>query len=76
MTKEAGVYPKVVPIPTTLQLFPQRLVKNTENGKCRQFIFTLKLLSINVPLKEAWTQMLGYAKFMKDMVTKKRSLSF
>ena len=36
----------------------------------------LKKLSINVPLIEALEQMPGYAKFMKDMVTKKRSVSF
>ncbi|XP_070019491.1 uncharacterized protein [Nicotiana sylvestris] len=31
-------------------------------------------LSINVPLGEALQQMLGYAKFIKDLVTKKRSM--
>ena len=36
----------------------------------------LKQLSINVPLVEALEQMLGYAKFMKDLVTKKRSVTF
>ena len=36
----------------------------------------LKHLSINVPFIEALEQMLGYAKYMKDMVTKKRSFSF
>ncbi|XP_070014998.1 uncharacterized protein [Nicotiana sylvestris] len=33
-----------------------------------------KNLSINVPLVEALEQMSGYAKFMKDLVTKKRSM--
>ena len=36
----------------------------------------LKKLSINVPLVEALEQMPGYAKFMKDLVTKKRSVTF
>ena len=36
----------------------------------------LKQLSINVPLVEALEQMSGYAKFMKDLVTKKRSVTF
>ena len=31
----------------------------------------LKQLSINVPLVKDLEQMLGYAKFMKDLVTKK-----
>ena len=56
--------------------FPQRLVKNTENGKYRRFITMLKQLSINVPLVETLEQMLGYAKFMNDLVTKKRSVTF
>ena len=36
----------------------------------------LKQLSINVPLVEALEQMSGYAKFMNDLVTKKRSVTF
>ena len=34
-----------------------------------------KSVSINVPLVEALEQMPGYAKFMKDLVTKKRSMN-
>ena len=36
----------------------------------------LKQISINVPLVEALEQMPGYAKFIKDLVTKKRSVTF
>ena len=36
----------------------------------------LKQLSINVPLVETLEQMLDYAKFMKDLVTKKKSDTF
>ena len=36
----------------------------------------LKQLSIDVPLVEALEQMSGYAKFMKDLVIKKRSVTF
>ena len=36
----------------------------------------LKQLSINVSLVEALEQMPSYAKFMKDLVTKKRSVTF
>ncbi|XP_070057475.1 uncharacterized protein [Nicotiana tomentosiformis] len=35
----------------------------------------MKCLSINVPFVEALEQMPGYAKFMKDLVTKKRSMN-
>ena len=36
----------------------------------------LKNLSINVPLVDALEQMPSYAKFMKYLVTKKRSVTF
>ena len=36
----------------------------------------MKRLSINVPLVEALEPMPSYAKFMKDLVTKKRSVTF
>ena len=51
-------------------------MKKTEDGKYRRFITMLKQLPINVPLVEALEQMSGYAKFMKDLVTKKRSVTF
>ncbi|XP_049357042.1 uncharacterized protein LOC125821699 [Solanum verrucosum] len=35
----------------------------------------LKQLSVNIPLVEALEQMQGYAKFMKDLVTKKKAVS-
>ena len=63
--KDAKVPMKVIPMPRPPQPFPQRLVKNTEDGKYQRFITMLKQLSINVPLVEALEQMPGYAKFMK-----------
>ena len=51
-------------------------MKKTENGKYRRFIAMLKQLSINVPLVEALEQMLGYAKFITDLVRNKRSVTF
>ena len=51
-------------------------MKKTKDGKYRRFITMLKHLSINVPLVETLEQMPGYAKFMKDLVTKKRSVTF
>ena len=56
--------------------FPQRLVKKTEDGKYRRFITILKPLSIIVPLVQDLEQMPGYAKLMKDLLTKKRSDTF
>ncbi|XP_049364329.1 uncharacterized protein LOC125829104 [Solanum verrucosum] len=74
--KEAEVTQKVVPIPRPSHPFRQRLVKKTEEGKYHRFIAMLNQLSINVPLIEALEHMHGYAKFMKDLVTKKRDVSF
>ena len=54
---------------------PQRLVKNLEDGKYRCFITILKQVSINVPLVEALEQIPGCAKFMKHLVTKRRSVT-
>ena len=51
-------------------------MKKIEDGKYRRFITMLKQLSINLPLVEALEQMPGYAMFMKDLVTKKRSVTF
>ena len=56
--------------------FPRRLVKKTEDGKYRCFIAMLKQLTINVPLVEALERIPGYAKFMKDLLSKKRSVTF
>ena len=67
---------KVIPMPKPPPPFPQRLVKKTEDCKYRRFITILKKLSINVPLVDALEQMPGYAQFMKDLVTKKRSVTF
>ena len=56
--------------------FPQRLVKKTKDGKYRCLITMLKNLSINFPLVEAQEIMPGYAKFIKDLVTNKRLVTF
>ncbi|XP_049406100.1 uncharacterized protein LOC125869688 [Solanum stenotomum] len=55
--------------------FPQKLKKKAEDGKFAKFITMLRLLSVNIPLMEAFEQMSGYAKFMKYLVTKKRAVS-
>ena len=74
--KDGEVPMKVIPIPRPPPPFPQRYVKKTKDGKYWRFITMLKQLSINVPLVEALEQMPGYTKFMKHLVTKKRSVTF
>lgn len=64
------------PLPKTPPPYPQRLVKQNGENQFKKFIQMMKSLSINVPLVEALEQMPGYAKFMKDIAIKKRSMNF
>ncbi|XP_070019160.1 uncharacterized protein [Nicotiana sylvestris] len=70
------VVPKAkAPMPRPPPPYPQRLAKQNSENQFKKFINITKSLSINVPLVEALEQMLGYAKFKKDIVTKKRSMN-
>ena len=53
---------------------PQRLKKKAENKKFSKFMAIMKQLTVNVPLMEALEQMPNYAKFMKELLTKKRKV--
>ncbi|XP_070057820.1 uncharacterized protein [Nicotiana tomentosiformis] len=63
------------PLPRPPPPYPQRLEKKNNENQFKKFIEMMKRLSINVPLVEALEQMPGYAKFMKYLVTKKRSMN-
>ncbi|XP_015170484.1 uncharacterized protein [Solanum tuberosum] len=52
------------------------LKKRNEDEKFKKFLSMFKTLSINLPLVEALLEMSGYAKFMKELVTKKKSMDF
>ena len=60
--------PKYVPPPP----FPQRLKKQHDDGQFKKFLEMFKQLHINIPFVEALEQMPKYAKFMKDVLSKKR----
>ncbi|XP_070041036.1 uncharacterized protein [Nicotiana tomentosiformis] len=64
------------PLPKPLPPYLQRLDKQNGENKFKNFIQMMKFLTINVPLVEALEQMPGNAKFMKDLMTKKRSMNF
>ncbi|XP_070026033.1 uncharacterized protein [Nicotiana sylvestris] len=64
------VVPKAKP-----PLYPQSLTKQNNENQFKKFIDMMKSLSINVPLVETLEQIPRYAKFMKDLVTKKRSMN-
>ncbi|XP_070044978.1 uncharacterized protein [Nicotiana tomentosiformis] len=67
------VVPKAkAPMPRPPLPYPQRLAKKNSENQFKMFIDMVKSFSIYVPLVETLEQMVGYAKFMKDLVTKKR----
>ncbi|KAL4363490.1 hypothetical protein GQ457_04G017090 [Hibiscus cannabinus] len=55
--------------------FPQRLRKQKYEYQFRKFLDILKQVHINLPLVEAIEQMSNYAKFLKDIVSKRTRLS-
>ncbi|CAL1413188.1 unnamed protein product [Linum trigynum] len=52
--------------------FPQRLMKPMEDPNFKKFVNIFKQLQINIPLAEALEQMPTYAKFLRELLTKKR----
>ncbi|XP_070049791.1 uncharacterized protein [Nicotiana tomentosiformis] len=64
------------PMPRPPHPYPQKLAKQNGENQFTKFIDMMKSLSINVPLVETLEKMPGYAKFMKDLVTKKRAMNF
>ncbi|XP_049357794.1 uncharacterized protein LOC125822438 [Solanum verrucosum] len=69
--------PKITqPLPKIPPPFPQRLKKKNGDEKFKTNLSVFKNLSINPPLVEAFLEMPGYAKFMNELVTKKKSLEY
>lgn len=55
--------------------YPQRLRRKKNNERqFKRFLDVLKQLHINIPLVEALEQMPTYAKFLKDILSKKRGM--
>ncbi|KAK9034766.1 hypothetical protein V6N11_076823 [Hibiscus sabdariffa] len=52
--------------------FPQRLKKHKEDLQFQKFVSMLDQFHINIPFLEAIEKVPSYAKFLKDIVTKKR----
>ncbi|XP_015960764.1 uncharacterized protein LOC107484737 [Arachis duranensis] len=53
--------------------YPQRFNKEVKDQHFHKFLETFKKLEINIPLAEALEQMPLYAKFLKELINKKRS---
>ncbi|XP_059311008.1 uncharacterized protein LOC132062451 [Lycium ferocissimum] len=54
--------------------FPQRLVKKKEEAKFEKFYDQLKQLSLNFPFLDAVKKMPNFAKYLKDLLTKKKTV--
>ncbi|KAL4384947.1 hypothetical protein GQ457_15G016930 [Hibiscus cannabinus] len=54
--------------------FPKRIKKQKQDYQFKKFLDILKQVHINLPLVEALQQMSNYAKFLKDMVTRKKRI--
>ncbi|XP_049359165.1 uncharacterized protein LOC125823830 [Solanum verrucosum] len=69
--------PKMVkPLPKITPPFPQCLKKKNEDKNFKKCLLVFKTLLIILPLVKALLEMSVYAKFMKELVTMKRSLDF
>ncbi|XP_016199621.1 uncharacterized protein LOC107640625 [Arachis ipaensis] len=66
--KKKEVKPYVPQLP-----YPQRLHKEMKDQQFPKFLEIFKKLEINIPLAEALEQMPLYTKFLKKLITKKRS---
>nr|XP_009766711.1 PREDICTED: uncharacterized protein LOC104218014 [Nicotiana sylvestris] len=61
------------PIPRPPPPFPQRLIRRVDDSKLEKFYDILKQLSVNIPFLEAFQEMPGFAKYLKDLITEKRT---
>ncbi|XP_070008217.1 uncharacterized protein [Nicotiana sylvestris] len=66
--------PKTLPpIPRRPPPFSQRLARKVDDIKLDKFYDILKQLSVNILFVEAFQEMPGFAKYLKDLITKKRT---
>ncbi|XP_060183160.1 uncharacterized protein LOC132613126 [Lycium barbarum] len=54
--------------------FPQRLIKKKDDTKFEKFYDQLKQLSLNFPFLDVVKEMTGFAKHLKDLLTKKKTV--
>ncbi|XP_070022167.1 uncharacterized protein [Nicotiana sylvestris] len=64
--KPASSAQRVIPA-----LFPQRLVKQKKEDQYKKFMEMMRQIQLNIPLMKALKEMTGYAKMMKDLMSRK-----
>ncbi|XP_021737522.1 uncharacterized protein LOC110704041 [Chenopodium quinoa] len=67
--KHVPLKPYVPPNP-----FPQRLMQNKVENQYEKFLKIFKQLHVNIPFADALMQIPSYAKFLKEITSKKRKL--
>ena len=60
---------------TPAVLFPQRLQKSRREEQFSKFLDIFKKIEINIPFAEVISQMPLYAKFLKEILSKKRKIA-
>ncbi|XP_070050337.1 uncharacterized protein [Nicotiana tomentosiformis] len=60
-------------IPRPSPPFPQRLARRVDDSKFEKFYDIRKQLSVNIPFVEAFQETPSFAKYLKDLITKKRT---
>nr|XP_016469423.1 PREDICTED: uncharacterized protein LOC107791799 [Nicotiana tabacum] len=64
----------LVPIPRPPTQFPQRPAKRVDDSKLEKFYDILKQLSVNIPFMEEFQEMYGFSKYLKDLITKNKTI--
>ena len=64
-----------VPAYTPIVPFPQRLQKSRREEQFSKFLDIFKKIEINIPFAEVISQMPLYAKFLKEILSKKRKIA-
>nr|XP_016487143.1 PREDICTED: uncharacterized protein LOC107807303 [Nicotiana tabacum] len=64
----------IAPIPRPPPPFPRRLTRKVDDSKLEKFYDILKKLSVNIPFVEEFQEMPGFAKYLKDLITKRKTI--
>ncbi|XP_070048840.1 uncharacterized protein [Nicotiana tomentosiformis] len=64
----------LAPIPRPPPPFPQRLARKVDDRKLETFYDILKQLSVNIPFVEVFQVMPGFAMYLKDLITKNKTI--
>ncbi|XP_009588638.2 uncharacterized protein [Nicotiana tomentosiformis] len=60
-----------VEVPIVVEV--ERLPKKVDDSKLEKFYDILKQLSVNIPFVETFQEMPGFAKYLKDLITKRKT---